>query len=271
MFGDKLPPGGNMAQFLGFFRHEFNMSIRRPGLWIAYILLFAFYSILWFTPSSGDELETISRANLWQYAGRFMLMFNLFLPLVGGILAADRMQRDFRLGVRELQDSAPFHRWVYILGKYFGVLYSLLVPVFLWIVGFTVAMILTGNAPPEMLYGLPVAFLAMTVPAFAFVTAFSLACPLIMPLRVYQILFTGYWFWGNFLNPEAFPTISETYLEAAGKHVYEGFFGGYPVSMNLPLQYNSMDASLNLLVLTVCVIAVLFVLNRYLRWQSQHA
>ncbi len=260
-----------MPQFFGLIRHEFNMSIRRPGLWIAYGLLFAFYGILWFTPAPGDELEVITYANLWQYAGRFLLMFNLFLPLVGGILAADRMQRDFRLGVRELQNSAPLSRPAYILGKYLGVLFSVLLPVFLWVAGFSIALIVTGKAPLGMLYALPVAFLAMTVPSFAFVTAFSLACPLIMPLRVYQILFTGYWFWGNFLNPDAIPSISETYLEAGGKHVYQGFFGGFPDSMNLPLQYDSLDASLNLLTLALCIGAALFVLDRYLYWQARRA
>lgn len=260
-----------MSQFFGLIRHEFGMSIRRPGLWIAFSLLFIFYGIMWFTDAPGDELEIITDANLWQYAGRFLLTFNLFLPLVGGILAADRMQRDFRLGVRELQNGAPFRRSTYILGKYFGVLVSLLLPVFLWMVGFSVALIATGKAPLGILYALPVAFLAMAVPAFAFVTAFSLACPLIMPLRVYQILFTGYWFWGNFLNPQAFPSISETYLEAGGKHVYQGFFGGFPDVMNMPSQYNSLDATLNLLVLALCVITVLFVLVRYLNWQARRA
>jgi ABC-2 type transport system permease protein len=260
-----------MSQFLGLIRHEFGMSIRRPGLWIAYGLLFAFYGVLWFTAAPGDELEVITDANLWQYAGRFLLTFNLFLPLVGGILAADRMQRDFRLGVRELQNSAPFRRSTYILGKYFGVLFSVLLPVFLGVVGFSIALVLTGKAPLGMLYAMPVAFLALTVPSFAFVTAFSLACPLVMPLRVYQILFTGYWFWGNFLNPDAFPSISETYLEAGGKHAYQGFFGGFPDVMNMALQYNALDAILNLLTLALCIGVALFTLDRYLRWQARRA
>ena len=40
-------------------------------------------------------------------AGHMVFMFNIFLPLLAGILAADRMQRDFRTGVRELQRSTP--------------------------------------------------------------------------------------------------------------------------------------------------------------------
>jgi ABC-2 type transport system permease protein len=70
------------------------------------------------------------------------------------------------------------------------------------------------------------AFLSISVPAYAFITAFSLACPVLMPVRVYQVLFTGYWFWGNFLNPEAIPTLNGTLLTAGGSYAMEGFFGG---------------------------------------------
>jgi hypothetical protein len=40
--------------------------------------------------------------------------------------------------------------------------------------------------------------------------AFSLACPLVIPLRICQVLFTGYWFWGKLISPKVFPTISDT-------------------------------------------------------------
>ena len=207
--------------------------------------------------------------NIWQYAGRFVLQFNLFLPVVAGILASDRMQRDYRLGIRELQTSAPIRPSTYILSKYLGVLFSMILPVFLWVLAISAGLVVTHQAPVAMMYAMPVAFMVMTAPAFAFVTAFSLACPLIMPVRVYQILFTGYWFWGNFLNPQAFPSISDTLLEAGGKHAFQGFFGGFPGALNVPLQWNSLDASLNLLVLGLCILAALFTLDRYLNWQSR--
>jgi ABC-2 type transport system permease protein len=263
-----------MSQFTGLFRHEFSMSIRRPGLWIAYGLLFLFYTIMLFLPPPGGELdegEIITMGELWKYAGRIVIQFNLFLPVVGGILAADRMQRDFRLGVRELQNSTPLNRPAYILGKYFGVLASVLLPVCLWVTAVAVALAATGYAPWAMVYAMPVACLAMIVPAFAFVTAFSLACPLIMPLRVYQILFTGYWFWGNFLSPDAFPTLSETLLSAGGKFAFDGFFGGFPASIPMLPKFTALEATLNLIVLGLCILAVLVVLDRYLRWQAQRA
>ncbi len=263
-----------MSRFFSLFRHEFRMSIRRPGLWIAFGLLFLFFSSFMFTISTGgalEEGEVITMPDLWKYAGRFVIQFNLFMPVVAGILAADRMQRDFRLDVRELQNSTPVSRPVYILAKYFGVLASLFLPVLLWVIALSVAMAAFGMAPWAILYALPVACLVLTVPAFAFVTAFSLACPLIMPLRVYQILFTGYWFWGNALNPGFFPTLNGTLLTPGGMFAYEGFFGGFPKPMPITHGYTAVDATLNLLVLGLCITAVLFVLDRYLRWQAERA
>jgi len=263
-----------MSLFSSLFRHEFRMSIRRPGLWIAFGLLFLFFSSFMFTISPGgalDEDEIITLQNLWQYAGRFVIQFNLFLPVVAGILAADRVQRDFRLGVRELQNSTPLSRPVYILGKYFGVLASVFLPVFLWVTALSIVLAAVGYAPWAIIYALPVVCLVLTVPAFAFVTAFSLACPLIMPVRVYQILFTGYWFWGNALNPGYLPTLNGTLLTPLGMFAYEGFFGGFPKPMPVEHGYTALDAVLNLLVLGLCILAVLFVLDRYLRWQAQRA
>jgi ABC-2 type transport system permease protein len=263
-----------MSQFINLSRHEFRMSIRRPGLWIAFGLLFLFFTSFMFISSpqgAMDADEVISMPDLWKYAGRFIIQFNLFFPVVVGILAADRMQRDFRLGVRELQNSTPLSRPVYILGKYLGVLASLFLPVFLWTIALAVALAAAGTVPWAMVYALPVVCLVMTVPAFAFVTAFSLACPLIMPLRVYQILFTGYWFWGNALNSDIFPTLNGTLLTPGGMFIYQGFFGGFPKSISVANQYTAVDATLNLLVLGLCILAVMVVLDRYLRWQAQRA
>jgi hypothetical protein len=42
---------------------------------------------------------------------------------------------------------------------------------------------------------------------------------------VYQVLFTGYWFWGNFLNPAALPTLNGTVLTPSGAFAAYAFFG----------------------------------------------
>lgn len=262
-----------MSEFFGVIRYEFNMFLRRPGMWIAYLCLYVFYAVLLFMPDPMGEIISFPADETWQVAGQQLFYYNMFMVLLAGIISADRMQRDFRLGVCELQQSTPLRRPVYILAKYFGVLAGSLVPMLILVVGTAVFSILMG-APPQYLGAMLVAFLAMGVPAHAFVVAFSLACPLVMPVRVYQVLFTGYWFWGNYLNPGAFPTISDTVLVPSGKYVLEGFFGGFPSSRNLewlgPL-YTPAGATLNLVVLALCILAVLCVLDRYLKWQARRA
>ena len=259
-----------MSRFFGVLRHEFNMSLRRPGLWIAYGLLLVFYSVTVMYPAPEEEVTILTDKQTWQYAGQMAFTFNLFLPVVVGILSADRLLRDFRQSVRELQESTPLSLATYTLGKYFGVLAASLAPVLVWVWLITGLFIAFGNAPIEFFFTMTLAFFAIMVPAFAFVTAFSLACPLIMPLRVYQILFTGYWFWGNYINPEFFPTLNGTLLTVSGMYAYQGYFLGF-INASEPLTYSASDATLNLIVLGLCIVAVMVVLNVYLQWQSRRA
>ena len=265
-----------MRSFAGILHHEIGMSLRRKGLWIAYGLLFVFHTVLLFTPPPIGEMvkgEVIARAQVWQVAGRFLLACNVFFPVVAGILSADRVRRDFRLGVRELQDSTPLSPHAYVLAKYLGALASSLLPLFLWVMGIAGFMALIGRAHASMLVAVPVAFLAITVPAFAFVVAFSLACPMVMPLSIYQILFTGYWFWANFIPPKLFPTLNGTLLTPIGTFAQQGFFGGQ-VSQALTrsaVQYTPADAVANLAALALCSAVALFLLDFYLGHLARRA
>jgi ABC-type transport system involved in multi-copper enzyme maturation permease subunit len=257
-----------LSSLAGIVRHEIGMSLRRKGLWIAYGLLFVFHTVLLFSPPPIGEMvegEVITRGEVWHVAGRFLLACNVFFPIVAGILSADRVRRDFRLGLRELQDSTPLSRHVYVLAKYLGSLASSLFPLFLWVMGIAAVMTVIGRAHGSILYAVPVAFLAITVPAFAFVVAFSLACPMVMPLSIYQILFTGYWFWANFIPPKLFPTLNGTLLTPSGMFAQQGFFGGQvSPALQGAVQYTPANAAANLAVLALCSAAVLFLLDHYL-------
>jgi ABC-2 type transport system permease protein len=257
-----------VSQFWGVLSHEFNMSIRRKGLWIAYAITFGFF-VLVLAPEEGYHMY--SGNTPWQEAGEFVYLFNMFMPIIGGILAADRIQRDYRLGIRELQTSMPLGRANYILGKYIGVLLSLLLPMFIGVLGFSILFAVQGVVSSAMIGAVMVAFVAIAIPSFAFVTAFSLACPLVIPLRVYQILFTGYWFWGNFINNRIFPTISGTLLNSSGVYAQQGFFGGDRSRMAGVALHTASEAWLNILVLGLCAALALFVLYQYLAQQSRRA
>jgi ABC-type transport system involved in multi-copper enzyme maturation permease subunit len=261
-----------MSRFIDIARYEFSMSIRRPGFWIAYTLLALFYFVTLLTPSADPAEDIIPPDKIWSEAGHIVFLFNIFMPLLAGILSADRMQRDFQGGIRELQRSTTLPIPVYILAKYAGVLLSVLAPIFLVSLIAGGMLVVRGQAPPVFLGTLLLAFLVIVVPAHAFVVAFSLACPLILPLRVYQVLFTGYWFWGNLISPKAFPTISDTVLNAVGQFPLQAFFGMYTDSTHAVTGgFTRLEAVLNLVVLLACVTAALSAAGFYLRRQDRHA
>lgn len=244
-----------MSAFWGIARFEFGMMIRRRGLWVAYGLLFAFYASQ--APSGfGRSLIEGGNGRLAAVAAEIVYMLNMFMPLVGGLAVADRLVRDLRLGVRELQRSSPVKIWTWLLGKFAGVLGASAVPMlgFVLIMGAVLAGI--GRAPIAFVPDILIAWIAIALPALLFVSAFSLAFPLVLPLRVYQVLFTGYWFWGNYLNPKVFPTLSGTVLTPGGIFALQGFFGG-----ELPggrgASTGPAAAALNVAVLTALAAAAL--------------
>jgi hypothetical protein len=251
------------------------MSIRRRGLWIAFGLLFVFHTVLLFSPPPVGEWvagEFTGRNEVWSLAGRFLVALNVFFPVVAGILTADRVQRDFRLGMRELQSATPLSPAAYVGSKYFGSLIACLIPLFAWALGIAVVMTAIGHASPQILYAVPIAFFTITVPAFAFVVAFSIFCPLFMPVPVYQVLFTGYWFWANFIPPALFPTLNGTLLTPSGMFALQGFFGG-PVSAEVagPSGHGAADAVWNILVLAALTAMALTALVGHLKRRARRA
>ncbi len=148
---------------------------------------------------------------------------------------------------------------------------SLWLPAGLWalcaLVG--VGLVAAGAPPSTAGYSL-LAFVLVNAPVYAFVGAFSIACPVVLPVRVYQVLFTGYWFWGNFISPDFIPTISGTILNASGRYAASGFFG-LARRMEALGGYTTLEAALNLLVLASLAGLALLVLDRYLAWQQSRA
>jgi ABC-2 type transport system permease protein len=257
------------------------MSLRRPGLRLSFALLFAFHTVLLFSPPPVGEWvagETVADSDLGSLAGRFLIAVNVFFPVVAGILAADRMRRDASLGMRALQESTPLSTASYVGAKYLGTLLSFLLPVFAWVTAVALVMVATAHCGPAILFEIPLAFLAITVPAFAFVVAFSLACPLVLPPAIYQVLFTGYWFWANFIPPELFPTLNGTLLTPSGIFALRGFFGepvrgveGAALSPAVAGASPLVLALLNLAVVSACTAAALVAAGWILRRRSQLA
>ena len=115
-----------MSRLLGIVRYEYRMAVGRKSLVIIALLFTAFYIYLWF--DVGVELEPGEDMSqlLLSEAGQTVFFLSLFYPVVAGISAADRAIRDYRLGVREILRSTGTHNATYVLGKYLGVVLSIL-------------------------------------------------------------------------------------------------------------------------------------------------
>ncbi len=262
-----------MSAFFGVARYEYRMAVRRWGLWIAY----AVAGLPYILSALLDPIEYDSTVSMWPFAGSMAFNLNLLLPIIGGIVMADRLARDFRLGTRELLAATPLSRRTYVLGKYVGVVAATVTPVLVIIVLLAAVISargLTIGVPPLELATMTGAFLigfaVIIVPAYLFVGAFSLACPAVLPVRVYQVLYTGYWFWGNFLNPKFIPTLAGTLLMPSGEFAAGAFFGADRAANSIS-PFTTAQAVLNITVLMACAAGALLALERYLAWQERGA
>lgn len=243
-------------QFTNLFLYEFRMAVKRSGLWISFGIVTAFFLLGLNTTSGEGLIDVFSGKDMWLEAAETVFTFHMFTPVLVGILASDRFQRDFRSNVRELQISSPVSTRAVILAKFLGMWCSVLIAGLASTLVHGLVSILVLGAPAQFLFAETVVFFVMIAPGYAFVTAFSLGFPLLMPLRVYQILFTGYWVWGNLLTWKLMPTISDTLLNASGMYALQGFYHSTrsPVSGAI---HTGTEAWWNMVVIGFCIFAAL--------------
>ncbi len=258
-----------MSRFWGVAAIEYRMSVRRWGRWVAMLLAGIPYSINLIDRSEMRAEELIyQQHNLLAVAGTVAWSLNFMMPVVGGIIMADRLARDSQLNVAELFHSTLLSNVEYVLGKYAGVVASVLTPVLVALGVVVVTLVAQGVSP---LLALPagMAFLAVNVPAYAFVGAFALACTAVLPVRIFQVLYTGYWFWGNYLNPNFIPTLSGTWLTPNGVIATTTIFQSEVLSRSG--FYTLVDGWLSVVALTLSAGIALAALVRYLAWQQDRA
>lgn len=253
------------SAFIGVARYEYLMQLRRPGLWITFFIL----TILLLLPVLGaNTWHTYSheRMTITAFADVASLLMILF-PVAVGVLLADRLPRDRSTRVAELLDTLPPGAGTRLWGKYVGSTCATLTPVILSY-GVGIAYLLTlrpGAIAAVELAILPL--LAVVLPGMLFVAAYSVACPAVIWVPLYQFLFVGYWFWGNLLALPTLPTVNGSLLTANGDYMLVGFFGGDGTNVHHATALQGAQ-SLSLL-LTLGGLALLAAW-RYQRWQKAH-
>jgi hypothetical protein len=251
--------------FFGALHYEFHMQVRRPAVWITMILIAGL--LVGFLSRSNALLNTVyhlDRFPLLTVVASWTAIINRLLPIGVGVLLADRLPRDRRTKVDELFSSMPGALNARLVGKYLGSMLATLLPMFaFYAIGVGVIIYQTRN-----IMAIPLAletFAVIALPGILFISAFSLACPAIMWVPLYQFCFIGYWFWGNELSPRnGIPTLSDTILTPVGNYMAKGFYGLELADFSAtPLQGVE-----SMLVLIAFAIFVLFVLWQFLQWQQ---
>lgn len=213
---------GTWSSFAGATRYEFGMQVRRKALWVVFaaFALATIFGVAW-TPYTGipEGFSATYVVVSWSLVVQFLL------PIAFGCLLADRLPRDRHTRTEELLGTLPAPLVSRLLGKYLGATLATLVPVVLiWAPG--VAYVAFESGDPRVLALGLLAFITVNLPGLLFVGAFSVACPVVLWVPIYQFLYVGYWFWGN-LIPTGFdiPTLSHTILTPFGEYMASGFFG----------------------------------------------
>jgi ABC-2 type transport system permease protein len=208
-------------------RYELKMQLRRPALWLTAILLFGFitYLLIDAAGKGGPSPGSIGWADVLRAAAHRSVLINMLFPVAAGLLLADRLSRDRLLGTSEVLDSAGLPAAARLWGKLAGAGGA----VALMCLGYTLAAsgyaAAVQDGPGALAAGLA-AFLAIGLPAVAFVAAFSIVGGDLLGRALYLALFTGYWFWGNLIDPHAVPSLSCSLLSPVGGNVSSGLFGG---------------------------------------------
>jgi ABC-2 type transport system permease protein len=201
-------------------RYELRMQLRKWSMWITMAVIGGLGMLI----TRGQVSQLLTDTDPKTAMVTLVLSTDLLLVVGYGCLLADRLIRDTRLGVAPVLDATPSSPTGRLLGKYLGACAAGAAPILILHCGFAASYaIVNGNQ--RIWVWAAATFGAMTAPALLFVGAFALAVPLFMPAPLFRVLFVGYWFWGNAIQPTLMPTLANTLVSPLGGYPAEALFG----------------------------------------------
>ena len=114
------------TSFAAVFTNEVLLSTKRVAPYVL-IVLFAANKLLWWGWGPAVERGWATNSDFYITHNFTGFCFLLGLPIFTGIIMGDPVVRDFRLGVDPLIFSKPVGRAAYVLGKFFGNFFVLVV------------------------------------------------------------------------------------------------------------------------------------------------
>jgi ABC-2 type transport system permease protein len=247
----------------GALTYEFRMQIRRRSVWLVFIALGLFFTQ--FHQPWNRPLSTPASAAIVYWTG----IVQSFLAVAFGIVVADRLHRDRQTKVEELLNTLPGAISARMFGKYLGSTLATLIPMIAVYSAGVVYILVRWHAVQALPLALA-AFAAIALPGILFIAACSMAFPAIMWVPLYQILFIGYWFWGNLLPGVGIPTLSTTILTPVGSYMCTGFFNPHGLEgvCSPGIQgATTLQGIESISLLLGLAIVVIVALSGYLRWQ----
>ena len=254
---------GAAGQVWATLQAEIIMQWRRLGFWLTFggaaaLLLIitvpagffllhlpanSLYAVNHYTPT---DLQNLMTFNTTSYGA-------MLCGLLMGLLVADRIDRDRRLNMREVQAATTLGWGRYILGKYLGNILAVLLPALaIYLLCGLVTVIL--GWPALLVAKFTLAFAVALVPGAVTVVGVILLLSSFLPLRVVQLAFSLLWIEINI--GLGWRELGYTLLNPSGLYSYPVFFPVPPMQYTLPgFQTSLALALLNVVVLLVTGLA----------------
>ncbi|HEX9413855.1 MAG TPA: hypothetical protein VF916_10170 [Ktedonobacterales bacterium] len=264
-----------LPALVGALRYEFRMQVRRPTVWIT----FAIFTVLLVVLVNQGPVITVrgyfatllAHESLSKAVADWCFNIASYLPICVGCLLAGRLVRDRRTKVDELFTALPTPLRTRLFGKYLGALLATALPMFLvYMLGIVYLAALAHN-PLAILLALET-FVVLALPGVMFVSAFSIAVPVLLWVPLYQFLFIGYWFWTTLWFHAELPNLARTLLSPISLYIAMGIYGlnesdsgpNHPIHITGTPAQGILSAALLLGVAAV----VLVMCDRYLTWRQ---
>ena len=214
-----------MTAFAATARYELRMQLRKPAIWIATASPFALYALFAVLGSDSTGLQRYryeTSPKLWMVDA--LGWFTPVLPMIFGIVLADRLVRDRKLGVAELLDSTPTNPGARLVGKYLGVCAATAVPVALLYVAVALAFMVWRGQPAALWWGLAT-FMVIVLPLLLLAGSLSFLGPQLMPTPLFRVLIVTLFFWAAATEVESeFPSFAGTVLSLTMDYPLGVFF-----------------------------------------------
>jgi ABC-type Na+ efflux pump permease subunit len=214
-----------MTAFAATAAYEWRMQIRKPAIWIATALPYLVYvgfAVLGTDSTGLQRYRQETDPKVWMVDA--LGWFAPFLPIVFGIVLADRLVRDRRLRVAPLLDVTPANRAVRLVGKYLGVCAATAAPPVLIYLAVAAAFAVWRGRPAALLWGLAVLG-AVVLPLLLLAGALSFLGPQLMPTPLFRVLVVGLWFWAGATEVGSqLPSLADTVLSLTMDYPLKVFF-----------------------------------------------